>query len=269
MIITHGIHSRLVSTQAKSIFNRSKARVIVSGKPADNSASILAEINETILARTLHFTNNSSAELSLDVIDRRILRIASANNLQTVEEIATLIGKSLSEAENLEDILQIIFDFTERTEEISVTTSVLEIDPTENIVGLPVAHLSKQFSGDQFKSDFSERVSNVAYDILIELQEAKAWYIVAEGDDGISFGDLAVVSELQQFVESNKKDIQSYLDQLAPTVGSNICTAIGRLAGEGAAIVCMRTKSETAFAVIPANLTGPLLRTWKKQMTLA
>jgi len=268
MIITHGIHSRIVALQAKSEFNQNNERIIVSERSPENAARFLAEINETILSRTLKFTNDSGAQIGLEVVGRRVLRVALIENLTTDIAIDGLVGKPLSDSEKLEEVTRVIRDFTDNAEEISIVSSELEMGFGEYMIGLPVADLSKRILGENYKSEFSEKTTNVALDVLTHLDDVEAWLIIRNDEDWMSFGDPTVVSTLQKNVENNLKNIHSYLDQLSRISGDKICTIIGKVEKKAKSIICMRTKNELAFAIVPSLMTSDLLSYWKSENKL-
>lgn len=268
MMITEGIQSRLRALGGKSQFNDAGARVISAKLSPKNAARFLSEISESILARTLKFSNDSGAILEIEVVGRRVLRVLDVQGLSTQTGIEELVEKPLSETEDLDGLLQMIRDFTTNANQIAVISTPLEMGFGEIIIGLPVAHISRGVLGDQYRSEFSPISSHAAYDILMHLDAVDALIITNSDDDDMSFGEPEVVATLGQYVEGHIEEIQTYLDQFSEKPGKRACTVIGQLSGKNAAMICLRTKGQLAFAIIPGDSVETLLNSWKMENQL-
>jgi len=253
MTISHGLGARLNALKTESKFKNANARIISAGQPSSNSRAVMLEVNETILARSLLFENDTGAELGLEVADRRVRTVFSVQNLKTQVITDALINTPLTETDSMADLVQIIADFTKTAKEISVTTSASDIDAGNNIIGLPATLLSKSILGAKHVDDYTE--FNPVHNIFGQLSDVEAW--ISFDDDGkqMSFGDDELASVLKVFTENNMDNIMSYLEQMAAPNSDNVCTLLGNLTGNGRSIVGLKMKRKLALAILDDKAT--------------
>jgi len=264
MNTAQSINSRLDALLGKSIFNQNNYRIISTGKPEDNAVNLLGEIDETILARRLDFKTGSGARLRLDVVARRVLRIASIDAPETRVSASTLIEKSLSESEHLAEFSQLVLDFTESADEISVVSSALDYVSGSNLVGLPVSRIFKQILVEYDKTVSAMSNGNPAHNILTQAKVTD-WLILQGEDAGNSSGETDIVTGLQQLADNDISSIESYLDRIVSTPGDTVCAVIGNMAGNGKSVLCLRVGGQLAFALVPADSLQSVVHAWAKE----
>ncbi len=267
MNAVHSINSRLDALRGKSVFNQNNYRIISSGKPRDNASNLLGEIDETILARQLNFETSTGARLRLDVVARRVLRVASVDSPESQIAASALIGKPLSESEHLEEFSRLICDFANDVDEISVVSSGLNYVSGSDLVGLPVSRIFKQILVENSQPASDMPNGSPAHNILTQADVAN--WLIAQGEDaGQSSGDSDVVATLQQLVDDGVSDIEAYLDRLVSSPGDAVCTVIGDMSDKGESILCLRLGNQLAFATVPAGSVQSLVQAWAKENKL-
>ena len=264
MNAVHSINSRLDALRGKSVFNQNNYRIISSGKPRDNASNLLGEIDETILARQLNFKTGSGARLCLDVVARRVLRIASIDSPESQIAASSLIGKPLSESEHMEEFSQLILDFSEGSDEISVISTALDYVSGSNLVGLPVSRIFKQILVENNKPVSDMPDGNPAHNFLTQAGVTD-WLIVQGEDAGQSSGDSDVVATLQQLADDGVSSTEAYLDRLVSAPGDAVCVVIGDMSDNGKSALCLRVGDQLAFAAVPAGSVQSLVQAWAKQ----
>ena len=264
MNAVHSINSRLDALRGKSVFNQNNYRIISSSKPKDNASNLLGEIDETILARRLNFKTGSGAWLRLDVVARRVLRIASVDSPDSKIAASPLIGKPLSETEHLEEFSQLVLDFADGADEISVVSTALDYVSGSDLVGLPVSRIFKQILIENNQPASGMPNGSPAHNVLTQA-DVTDWLIVQGQDAGQSSGDSAVVATLQQMVDDDVSGIESYLDRLVSAPGDAVCAVIGDMSDNGKSALCLRVGDQLAFAVAPAGSIQSLMQAWAKE----
>lgn len=251
------IRPRIDAMQIASRFDDNNARIIVSGKPQDNAAKLLCEINETVLARCLQFETDAGAALNLDVAGRRVLRISGDS----------AAGEQLSEEDGADEVLQAIRDLAEGAEEITVTTATLPKGSDSGTFGLPVAHIAELMSVDLNEGPGSAPASaakpSAAKQFLLQVDGAKAWLIVEGADAGASSGDGDLVKILHQSADKDTAGMKAQLDQMAAGADSAVCVVVGSMSEKRNLIVCLRVADQLAIAVISADILGSVLLAWR------
>lgn len=253
MSVSVDLLARLNALQKEPQFNSAGRRIIASGKPADNAIAILNEIDQTILARQLSFTTSSGDVLTLDVVGRRALRVVAGS--EVVEA-----GKYLTESDNLDNFLQMLLGFGHEAKEISVISNEPSEGLDSSIVGLAAARMMKRIRD----IEYAPESGSLAQKILNRIPDADIWLIVRGEDAGDSFGDSDLVEALRDFTSGQLESIDSHLDSLAQSPDAAVATIIGNLSGEGKVMLCLRTKEQLAFAILPTGSVSATMQAWHR-----
>jgi hypothetical protein len=136
---------RLLALQTASRFAPGGPRILTAPGEVNPLRALLAEIEETLLARTLRFETDAGARLELEVAGRRLLRLAAASGVTGAE---TCLAAPALDDSHLADLVRVLSAFARPGCALNVVVSPLDRAGDGVSVGLPVARLLDALSID-------------------------------------------------------------------------------------------------------------------------
>lgn len=244
--------ARLRALQAPATFAPGALRVIGGPGMASPLAALLREINETLLGRSLVFSTEAGASLSLDVAGRRVLRVTAASGIAGAE---ACLGVPALDDDNREDLAQVFTTLVAGDATLRVIAAPL--GRSEGLsVGLPVARLA-----DHLGIDLNDEIAEPAEAVDGE-PEAEAVESVGDGADPETQADPAplgflptfiarmgdgltawlirsgtgehgrsgpeeMVAPLEDFLNDEADALTQQLDRMTQAAGEPVCTVLG------------------------------------------
>ena len=274
------ILARLHSLQTVSHVSPDGGRLIASRSDPNPIIVVLREINETVLARVLHFATEGGTSLSIEVAGRRILRVAEAKGLEGAEPC---LAAPVLEDEHKDTLIKLLQALAKPRQEIKLTVGSSTQGSDGISVGLPVALIADLLLVELNGLD-AEVVSDASPPPLVEplapLVPAieggsaigrfarangpvlMAWLISGGEEDGISEGAEEMVEHLKSFLEDEIKDLTAQLDRLSAAPGQPVCLGLGASLSEGHSLLCARADGSILLGLAEGDCTQTLMQAW-------
>ncbi|WP_431297957.1 hypothetical protein [Tabrizicola sp. BL-A-41-H6] len=276
--------ARLRALQAPATFAPGALRVIGGPGMASPLAALLREINETLLGRSLVFSTDAGATLSLDVAGRRVLRVTAASGIAGAE--ACLGVPALDDA-NREDLAGVFSALTASGSTLRVIAAPL--GRSEGLsVGLPVARLADHLGidlndegADSVEAEAeAEAVESVGDGVEPEAEAGPetvgflqafvaqmgdglaAWLIRSGDEEQGRFGPEEMVAPLEDFLNDEADALMQQLDRLTQAAGEPVCTVLGNDLVSGHSILCLQAEGAVLLGVVAGDAAGQVLAAW-------
>lgn len=274
------ILARLHSLQMVSRVGADGGRVVASRTDPNPITVVLREINETILGRTLHFTSESGATLSIEVVGRRILRVIRADGLPDAE---VCLAAAVLDDELKDDLIKLLLAFAVPRQEIRVTPVVLLHNPSGLSVGLPVALIADLLLAElngldaelsheatppfpvmasTAASSSQQTGSGLGQIVRANNSALMAWLILGGEEDGQSEGPEEMLDHLKAFLQDEIGDLHAQLDRISSSSGGPVCLALGASLVEGHSLVCARLNDGILLGLAEGDCTPALTAGW-------
>lgn len=248
-------------------------------------AALLREINETLLGRSLVFSTEAGASLSLDVAGRRVLRVTAASGIAGAE--ACLGVPALDDA-NREDLAGVFTTLVAGDATLRVIAAPL--GRSEGLsVGLPVARLA-----DHLGIDLNDEIADAAEAVEGEAEAVEsvgdgvdpqvqadpappgflptfiarmgdgltAWLIRAGTEEQGRSGPEEMVAPLEDFLNDEADALMQQLDRMTQAAGEPVCTVLGNDLVSGHSILCLRAEGAVLLGVVAGDAAGKVLAAW-------
>lgn len=285
------ILARLHSLQVVARVTSEGERVVASRSDPTPITVILREINETILARELHFTSETGSSLTLEIAGRRILRLIAAQGLPGAE--ACLAAPALGD-EHKDDLLKLLLALASPRQEIRVQSSAVK-QATEGVsIGLPVAliadlllvelnGLDAEVISDAVPPPQAPATTTLAATTVEATSTAgigpllgrfaranssvlMAWLILGGEEDGTTDGPEEMVDHLRGFLTDEGSELDAQLSRISQSPAEPVCIALGASLVSGHSIICARAKSGTFLGLAEGNCTIGLMSAWSSAL---
>ncbi len=251
--------SRLHALQTSSRFSPGGQRILVAAGGGNPLNALLLEIDETLLARTLHFENEGGASLDLEVAGRRILRLAAATGVVGADSCLSV--PALDES-HLDDLRRIVEAFAAPGRGLRVVTTPFDRLGDSVSVGLPVARLADALAIDLTATaadqtdGFLQRMIGHIGDGLV------AWTIRQANTDDRSAGPEEMITPLRNFLDEDFETLNAQLDRLSPAPADPVCTVLGADLVGSHNLLCVREDGAVLIGVMDGDSTSPVLAAW-------
>jgi hypothetical protein len=258
------LHSRLRALQTASRFAPGARRVIAAGAAVSPLAALLREVNETILARTLHFEADGGMALTLEVAGRRVLRLVAATG---VEGAAACLALPALEDAHREDLAGLLQAFAQADRDLRVLVSPLGRSGEGMSVGVPVVLLAEWLKIDLNGEDAPKvPVDGFLPKMIAAMGEGLvAWLMRRDGETSAVLeeaGPEEMVEHLQGFLADEFAALSTQLDQVTLKPEDPVCTVLGSTLLDGHSLLCVRAEGALLLGVIAGDAAGVVLNAW-------
>ncbi len=228
-------------------------------------ASMLREIDETILPRKISFLNDTGRVLQFEVAGRRLLRVSGEIPEGGGVSGAGLLGQVLSDAEGplMSALFDQLGDFLSETGSLLATAqkTTEASDPSE--VGCSAESIAQAWGLDLYDvrdRDFSEVVEKL---ITACSDEAIAWIQLHSKDVTGSGGDPVHLAPLKNISEEQISDFDAHLMRNPVPQNTFGCIVLGSGLSDSRSLFFARFEDTRAFISTPNTALPRILTLWK------
>lgn len=252
--------SKLGSTAAPS---GKYGREIVATQSAGFLRAVLLEIDETILARTLNFRNETGAGFTLEVANRRLHSVVEIN-LEGLTKTKELVGQQFSEqGDNLIALLaDLLNEFFAASKQIFVYPIRRADSRDPQNIGCTAEVLASNWSISLYEDLQAD--TNGATSAFIEFCSGISVASVQFGATGIikTTGNSQEIDRLKELANHN---ISGFDIQLTKTFGDAArCVVVGAGGMENNSIIYAGDSSVGVYLLIPTKNISKIQAYWQK-----
>ena len=176
-------------------------RTLAPADPGGLLFAIVQEIDETILARELVFSNDRQEQITLEVSGRRLLRITSIPQLHTASSFNALVDRQISDPDGseIDTITELLAVFVEHTATLRVKTRPLQLRHGQPDLGC---------SSEVLAAACARRSGSLSQESLEDFCAASAefaiaWVQLREGTVVKAAGDPEIARKLTYLAQSH------------------------------------------------------------------
>ncbi|MBV1867954.1 MAG: hypothetical protein KUG69_08630 [Marinosulfonomonas sp.] len=225
--------------------------------------AILNEIDETVMARLLVFRNDAGNTVELEVVNRRLLRVAGSST-QAMPD-TTLPGQVFSEANGLlaTSLSEVLEKFLTESEQVFVQAKRLEQAPDPTIIGCACKILAQAWSLNLYPSHGCAAADLIEKFIATCADIASAWVQIENGNVEHTGGAEKQVKRLVEIVDETLVEFDAGLNK--HLLGSKVtrCVTLGPQGETGDVVLYAKSMTSGAVMVLPdAHLTDVIAK-WR------
>jgi hypothetical protein len=230
-------------------------------------ASVVTEIDETILPRRLSFEVEGGVTVHLAVANRRLQALVSpVPNLKGVDT-SLLADRPLPDAEDVgvggvKDALLAAFD---KAGSVAIQSARPEGDGFPSDVGVPSSILARAWSVTEGAGEVQESRDAILTRFLGEMgDDALAWLRIEGEDVTGQGGDPALVDALGEQAAVFLDGYFSKLESLYPGAPASTATLVGPMGQAGRAVLFVEAEGVSAFIIAKADSAASLAGKWQR-----